>query len=180
VNILNVAAQLARVILGTGLALLLAACATKPEIRSDYDRSANFATYHTFTIMQRQHPGIQDPLVAIHVEEAITQELQRRGYVLVADSTTADFTVDFTLGTKDRIAINSYPGPYAGPLFWGSGIDVHQYSEGTLSIDVFDQRTERPVWHGSAQKELVHKDLDQPSAATREAVSSVLARFPPA
>ena len=54
--------------------------------------------------------------------------------------------------------------PYAGPLYlgyygwwgrpyWGRDVDVRQYREGTLSIDLFDVRTHRPVWHDWAKKE---------------------------
>ena len=183
-NRVNAAAQLARVILGASSAFLLACCATKPEIASDYDRSANFAIYHTFTLMHREHPAIPNPLVAIRAEEDITLELQRRGYTLTADPTSADFTVDFTIGAAERTDISSYPAAYSGPWFlggpyWGGNINVRQYREGTLAIDIFDGHTHRPVWHGWAHNDLTHEDLEQPAEPVSKAVSSVLARFPP-
>ncbi|MBV9316751.1 MAG: DUF4136 domain-containing protein [Gammaproteobacteria bacterium] len=171
--------QLARTVLGAGAALVLAACATQAEISSDYDRSANFRDFHTFTVTQRPHPGISNPLVAVRVEEDITAALQRSGYVLVADPAKADFSVDFTIGAQDRMDVHSYPSALPGGPVWGSNLDVRQYREGTLTIDIFEQRTHRPVWHASAQKELTQKDLEQPAAAVNEAVSSVLAKFPP-
>lgn len=178
-------APLVRGILLMGTAFLLASCATKPEIASDFDRSANFAAYHTFTLLQREHRGIPNPLVAIRVQEDITQELQRRGFTLAADPASADFAVDFSVGAEERTDVRSYPAAYAGPWllaspYWGSNIDVRQYREGTLAIDIFDQHTHRPVWHGSAQKELTRKDLEQPAEPISEAVNSVLAKFPPA
>ena len=51
-----VTAQL-RPLFGLGATFLLASCATL-QVGSDYDRSANFSTYHTFTLMQREHRGI--------------------------------------------------------------------------------------------------------------------------
>ena len=173
-------ARLARTFLGTSAALVLAACANQAEISSDYDRSANFGAFHTFTLIQRPHPGISNPLVAVRVEEDITAALQRSGYTLAADAASADFLVDFTVGAQDRLDVHSYPTALpAGPL-WGSSLDVRQYREGTLAIDIIDQRTHRPVWHASAQKELTRKDLEQPAEPVNEAVSSVLAKFPPA
>ena len=179
-------ARLARAQLGIGAAFLLASCTTTPEIASDYDRSANFATYHTFTLMQREHRGLPNPLMAIRAEEDITQELQRRGYALATDARSADITVDFTLGSQERTEINSYPETYPGPgllagAYRGSNIDVrHQYREGMLAIDVFDGHTHRPVWHGRSQKELTRKDLEQTAEPISKAVRSVLAKFPPA
>jgi hypothetical protein len=37
-----------------------------------------------------------------------------------------------------------------------------------------------PVWHGCAQEELTRKDLEQPAEPISKAVSSILAKFPPA
>jgi Domain of unknown function (DUF4136) len=180
----HVTAQLARAASGLSAACLIAACTTL-HVGNDYDRTANFGTYHTFTLLQREHPGIPNPLVATRVEEDIKQELQRRGYALTADATSADFVVDFTIGSQERTDISSYPAAYAGPWFvggpyWGGTIDVRQYHEGTLGIDIFDARTHRPVWHGWAKKELTQKDFEQPAEPVGKAVSSVLGRFPPA
>jgi hypothetical protein len=171
-------------LLAIATAFLLASCATTPEIASDYDRSANFASYHTFTLLPREHSGIANPLVAIRAEEDITRELERRGYTLATDPASADFAVDFTIGSQERTDIHSYPSAYAGPWFlggpyWGSNIDVRQYRAGTLAIDIFDGHSHRPVWHGWAEKELARKDLEQPAEPIGKAVSSILAKFPP-
>ena len=173
-------ARSAAVFFGAGVALMLAACAAQTEISSDYDRSANFAAFHTFALNQREHHGIPNPLVAVRVEQEITESLQRNGYTLAADPMSADFLVDFSIGAQDRLDIHSYPTALpVGPM-WGNSLDVRQYREGTLNIDIFDQRTRRPVWHASAQKELSQKDLEQPAEPVHEAVTSVLAKFPPA
>jgi hypothetical protein len=177
---LDVKARL-RAMFGLGATFLLASCATL-QVGSDYDASAQFANYHTFTLMQREHKGIRNPLVATRAEEDIKQELQRRGYTLAAAPASADFTVNFSIGAEDRINISSYPAAYAGPLWggWGSNLDVRQYHEGTLGIDIFDAHTQWPVWHGWAKKELTQKDFEQPAEPISNAVSSVLAKFPPA
>jgi hypothetical protein len=166
--------------LGVCAAFLLASCETV-QVASDYDRSANFANYHTFTITQREHKGIPDPLVAARAEDDIKQGLQRRGYTLATDPASADFTVDFSIGAKDRIDINSYLAMYGGPFIggWGNNVDVRQYQEGTLAVDIFDGRTHRPVWHGWAKKAVSRKDIEQPAAPVSKAVDSVLGKFPP-
>jgi hypothetical protein len=68
---------------------------------------------------------------------------------------------------------------WAGAL-GGKDIDVRQYREGTLAIDVFDVHDRRPVWHGWAQKELTRKEVEQSAAPVHDAVQSVLAKFPSA
>jgi uncharacterized protein DUF4136 len=173
--------------------VLIEGCATL-QVGSDYDRSASFANFHSFTLMKREHHGANagtSPLVVQRADDAIKAELQRKGYTLSADPAAADFAVDFTIGSQERTDINSYPDPYVGPgwgwgrrgwwggPYWGDNLDVRQYREGTLSIDIFDAHGHRPVWHGWAKKELSRSDIEQSEEPIRKAVQSVLARFPP-
>jgi len=172
---------------------LVTGCATL-QVGSDYDRSVSFANDHSFTLMKREHHGKEgstNPLVVQRAEDAIKAELVRKGYQLTSDPAAADFTVDFTIGSQERTDINSYPDPYVGPgwgwgrrgwwggSYWGSDVDVRQYREGTLSIDIFDARSHRPVWHGWAKKELSRSDIEHSEEPIRKAVQAVLAKFPP-
>lgn len=179
--------------IGCALALLLGmgACATL-RVGSDYDRSASLTGYRTFAWMPaHMNPDESpNPLVAQRAHDAIEQALTAKGYQLVSDAAAADFVVDFTIGSRERTDIHSYPAPYAGPWFgrysywwgapyWGSEVDVRQYRQGTLSVDIFDGHTHRPVWHGWAQKELTRADIEHSASSIREAVDAVLAQFPP-
>lgn len=167
--------------------LLLQSCATI-RVGSDFDRAANFSGYHSFSWMAREHHGSRNPLVVQRARDAIQAELVRKGYVDVGESGTADFVVDFTIGARDRTDVQSFPEPYGGAYwtypgwwgpYWGSSVDVRTYREGTLSIDVFDARSHRPVWHGWAKKELTSSDMEHSEAPIRAAVESVLSQFPP-
>lgn len=174
------------------LAVTLASCSTL-KVGYDFDRQASFASYHTFTMMQRQHPRVRNPLIVARAQDAIIEALRRKGYQQATDPATADFSVDFTIGSHERTDINSYPEPYAiggwggwgwgpgwwGGPYWGNNLDIHQVREGTLSIDVFDARTHKPVWHGWAKKDLTDKDIEQSEGPIRAAVDAILARFPP-
>ena len=169
-------------------ALALIGCATL-QVGSDYDKSVSFANYHAFALMQREHKDTDNPLVPVRAEDAIRDELTRRGYQLVSDPASADFVVDFTIGSQERTQVTSYPYPYAGPWwgggywwggpYWGGGIDTYTYQEGTLSIDVFDGHTHRPVWHGWAKKTLSQSDIEHSEGPIKQAVAQVLGKFPP-
>jgi len=169
-------------------ALALIGCATL-QVGSDYDKSVSFANYHAFALMQREHKDTDNPLVPVRAEDAIRDELTRRGYQLVSDPASADFVVDFTIGSQERTQVTSYPYPYAGPWwgggywwggpYWGGGIDTYTYQEGTLSIDVFDGHTHRPVWHGWAKKTLSRSDIEHSEGPIKQAVAQVLGKFPP-
>lgn len=167
--------------------LFLQSCATM-QVGSDFDRSATFSGYHAFSWMVREHHGSQNPLVVQRARDAIQAALTNKGYVAVSETATADFVVDFTIGARDRTDVQSYPAPYDGPYwgypgwwgpYWGTAVDVRTYREGTLSIDIFDAHTHRPVWHGWAKKQLTSSDVEHSEAPIRAAVDSVLSHFPP-
>jgi hypothetical protein len=142
------------------------------RVGSDYDHAADFARYHSFTWLPREDYGVRDPLVVARARDAIQARLEQMGYTNAADPDAADFAVDFTIGSRERTDIRTYPAPYAGPWYWygrrwwgysywGTGVDVHRYREGVLAIDVFDAKTHRPVWHGWAKKTLTRKDMER-------------------
>jgi len=155
------------------IALTLSACTTL-QGGSDFDQSANFSGYHTFAWMPRERYGSSNPLVVQRAQDAIQAELVHKGFSHVGDSAAADFVVDFTIGARERMDVHAYPAPYGGWYggypgwwgypYWGTELDVRQYREGTLSIDVFDARSHRPVWHGWAKKELTQADMEHSEA----------------
>jgi hypothetical protein len=174
------------------VALMLVSACTTLQVGSDYDHAASLQGYKTFTIMKREHHGSSNPLVAVRASDAIKADLQQKGFIEASDPSKADFTVDFTIGAQERTDINAYPEPYLGPTwgwgsmgwwggpYWGTSLDVRQYHEGTLSVDVFDTHTHRPVWHGWAKKDLTRSDIENSAEPIRKAVAAVLAKFPPA
>lgn len=171
--------------------IALAACTTL-RVGSDHDPAASFSAYHTYVWMPSRTKLYEspNPLVVQRAHDAIQDALSAKGYQPVSDASQADFVVDFTIGSRERTDVRSYPAPYGGPWlrggpywwgtpYWGSEVDVRQYREGTISIDIFDGRTHRPVWHGWARKELTPSDLEHSAGSIREAVDSVLTQFPP-
>jgi hypothetical protein len=180
----------ARVLGFAVVAIVVAACTTL-RVGSDHDPAAHFSSYHSYVWMPPHTNAYEspNPLVVQRAHDAIQDALSAKGYQLVSTAAQADFVVDFTIGSHERTDVESYPAPYAGPWFgrsywwgapyWGSEINVHQYREGTISIDIFDARTHRPVWHGWARKELTRSDLEHSAGSIRADVDSVLAQFPP-
>jgi hypothetical protein len=120
---------------------------------------------------------------------AVDKELMAKGFERAATDATADFAVDFTIGSRERTEVDSYPPPYAGRWwdlndwwghpYWAYQVDVRQYREGTLSVDIFDAHSHKPVWHGWAKKELTRSDIEHSQHPIAAAVHRILANFPP-
>jgi hypothetical protein len=171
--------------------LLLAACASTMQARSDFDPAQDFSAYRSFAWMQDAPlvvpPGTTStvsPLNRRRIISAIEAELGTKGFQQVADGASADFVLAFTAGARDRLDVQAYPSPYRGVWPWGrpyfgSDVDVDSYQEGTLAIDVFDGTTHQPVWHGRASKRITQNDVEGAAELIPRAVAAILADFPP-
>lgn len=186
------------------LAALVGACATTTEGLYDWDRDADFADYNSYAWIS-DHPLIVaegttrviSPLTERRVMGAVERDLAAKGYNKIADPDAATFVVTFTIGTRDKIRVDSYPDPYFRyawdwydphwahwsyyypPGYTTSRTVTRSYTEGTLAIDIFDGDTKNPVWHGWATRSIRDSDVENPEAAINEAVAAILANFPP-
>jgi hypothetical protein len=174
--------------LASACVIVLSACSTL-RVGEDFDHQASFTRYQSYNLMEREHHGTANPLVVQRARDAIEAELKRKGFAAAATAEQADLIVDFTIGSRDRTDIESFPSSSVAygwwdargwwEPYWGNGVDVRTYKEGTLSIDVFDSHTHRPLWHGWAKKELTRSDLEHSEAPIQTAVAAVLKKFPP-
>jgi hypothetical protein len=87
-------------------------------------------------------------------------------------------------GPFDTLHLEKHdPAGFRRPYRWGGAyyqdIDVRQYTEGRLAIDVFDGKLKRPVWHGFATKTISSADQADPQKAIDAAVAAIVAEFPP-
>ena len=179
-------------------ALLATGCAANKPI-VDYDQSTDFAAYRDFAFLS-EHPMIVtpdtppvSPLLEGRMMRVIDGVLASKGFTRVSDPESADFTVGFTVGARDKIRVQDYPPSYRvyyggrGGL-WGASyygafgareVDVQQYTEGTLAIDIYDVAEHKPVWHGVATKRVTDEMRRNPDESINEAVSAILEAFPP-
>ena len=172
----------------------LSGCAT---IRSGahHDESASFDDYQSFAWIADDPlilgGGSDQPISALakkEITQSIENELIAKGFVYQQDPDQADFVVAYTVGTRDRIVATSYPMAYRGVWGWhlyGSyyyqtEVEHRTYTEGTLGIDIFDGKSNEPVWHGWASKSVTSADRNDPSPAILKAVAAIIKRFPPA
>lgn len=169
-----------------GGVLVLVGCTTI-RAQHDYDATADFASYKKFSWIS-PHPlleGGQNPLLEGRLMRITQQILQAKGYQFVEQSDEADFTVAFTVGSREKIRVDSYPAAYRHPYAWRgypygvNNVNVRQYTEGRLAIDVFDVQRHGPVWYGWATKNITSGDQANPEPVLREVIGAILANFPP-
>ena len=155
-------------------ALLVSACAYGPTVRTDFDPAANFHAYRTYSWVDTAVPQGMNPLMFARVRASIDQALAARGYT---QANPSDFAISFTIGERDRIQVYDYGPFYPG---WGSpysSIDVDQYTERSVVIDIYDAQSRRPIWHGVGSDREYRDKIDY--AKLDRAVVAALAHFPP-
>lgn len=170
---------------------LLSGCATTLQGHADHDAAQDFSGYRTFAWIADQ-PMIApsdevariSPLNRRRIEEAVESQLGSKGFQKAGDRAGADFVLSYSVGARDRIEPQSFPGPYSGSWRWGYPYfghyaDVQVYREGTLAIDVFDGKTHQPVWHGWASKRVTERDVRHAAEQIPTAVAAILKNFPP-
>jgi hypothetical protein len=174
-----------------GLFALLAACQTRPEIRTQAAPGVDLASYHTYGFVEKPSTDTAGykTLTTKSLEKAVSREMQARGYAL---STHPDLLVNFKAASKDKVEGETGPGVGVGVGYggfgrgrygWGVGVgnvysDIRTVSEGSVTIDVVDRERNELVWSGTAVGRLTKKVLDNPGPAIDAAVTDIFARYP--
>ncbi len=173
------------------IAGILSGCATI-DTGSHFDETTNFAAYQSFSWIDDEPLISMDtaipisPLARNMIKSAIQSELSMKGYVFTDDLEKADFAVAYTVGTRENISIDSYPAHYRGTWGWHvpysyyyyQEVSAHTYTKGTLAVDIFDNKSGKPVWHGWAEKTVSSSDRKDPGPVIKEGVRKLFAAFP--
>ena len=186
-------------ILVAASALALSGCATTGRITTDFDQTQNFSQYQTFAWAGENKAVILGARVApamveAQISRAIVDDLSAKGYRFTDNLQEADFAVSFTIGTRDGTDIRQtpdyfwaerarwswgnvyWPGPAIAPV---TRTTLHEYTEGTLSVDIYDVKKREPVWHGAGTRNLSRAELRGEKNTVTEDVRLILTGFPP-
>lgn len=175
---------------------LLSGCAA-PVAKVDFDQNTEIATSHYKTFVWLTDQKILasavdfNPVMKARIDKVIEAEFISKGYQLISDESKADFAISYSVGDRDQIQVTSYPVSYNNSFRWGgryhraryndvfltNETHVKQYTEGKLAIDIYDAKSQQPVWHGWATKRLTKDDKESPDAIIQHLVQQVLAQF---
>lgn len=170
--------------------LTLAGCASGPDVRTNFDRSVDFAQYKTFGFVSplgTDRGGYQS-LVSQTLKASTQRELQARGMRLV--DSQPQLLINFNGSLNDKLRVTTMPaypmggyygyrgGMYSAWPMYADQTTVSQYTEGTLNIDVIDAARRQLVWEGVVTDSVTQKDLDNVQTAIDKAVASAFAKYP--
>lgn len=171
------------------LVVLASGCSSGPNIRSDYDKGADFASYRTYDFVQNagSNTGNYQSLFSQYMETAIGREMQSRGYT---KSANPDLLVNFHANFEDKTKVTQTSTPnyggyygYRGYGAWGgygysNQTHVSQYTEGTFNIDLVDARKRQLVWEAVAVGRVDEDSFENLEQKVNEGVPQFFAQYP--
>jgi len=172
----------------TAVALtLLSVSVFAQDVKTDYDKAENFAHIKTFAIKIGTAWG--NPLGESRVLQEFDKSLVEKGWTK-ADEAKADALVLIHGATQVKRTVDTF---YSGGMYGGYGYggwagygggmsssttSVNEYTVGTLVVDIFDGKTKKLIFRGSATDEL----SDKPSKNAKKlekASDKMFKNFPP-
>jgi hypothetical protein len=172
----------------TALALLLVPALLSAQKTSyDYDKTADFTTYKTYSLRDGTKVGQQ--LIDDRIVSAIEAELALKGFKK-ADTNQDVFIVYHVAFDKEK-DISTYSSGYGGygayGWGWGGGwaggtatTQVRDILVGTLVIDVVDAKKSQVAWRGMGVKEVqTQAKPEKRDKSINDAVKKIFKNYPP-
>jgi hypothetical protein len=150
--------------------------------RVDYDHSANFSNYKTYSWLKVE---AQDSLWQDRIQRAVDDELMAKGWMRVP--TGGDAAVSAIGSTHNEQQLNTFYDNLGGGWGWrgfgdfGTGIattTVQNIPVGNLMVDIFDAHTKKLIWRGTAEKALSGK-AEKNEKKMQDEVRDMFKKFPP-
>jgi hypothetical protein len=130
-----------------GLLLLPAVFADEHNV--DFDPQADFSLFRTFSLgrgtIKSNMPELNDELVKKKIDEAVRNELTKKGLIEKApgDRPMSDLLVTYHLGSANRREVQTWIGPYGG-----AHRSVYHFTQGTLVVDLLKRPSRELMWRG--------------------------------
>jgi len=167
-------------------AALIASCSSGPKIYVNEDPNGSFDQYKTYnyegTLGTDEQKGYRS-VFSNYLINAMDREMQSRGYVLAADP---DLIVNFYVNTQEKIRTTQSPsmGGYYGyrggayGAYGGYDTTVTQYTEGTVNIDLVDNRKDVLAWEGVIVGRITDKVRENLEEASNAVIAEAMEKYP--
>lgn len=163
-----------------GLVLSLASALLGQQVKTDYDRGANFGQYKTYSWEQVK---TKNPLDVDRIKNAVNTALQAKGWAQVDSG--GDVSVVAMEITRQQQTLNTFYDGFGGGWGWRGFGDLGEsttstdtYTEGTLVLDLFDAKTKKLLWRG-ASTDTISNNSEKNIKNLDKGVQKMFHDFPP-
>lgn len=157
------------------------------EVKTDYDRSADFGRYKTFCW---QKVETKNSLWIERIKTAVGSALIEKGWTQAEPNSGCDVAIVAIEMKRNHDTVNTFYDSFGGGWggwgwrgFGGDGFGqstttTETYQTGTLIVDLFDAKTKNLVWRGSATDTLSTKS-DKNIKKLQSSARKLFEHFPP-
>lgn len=160
------------------LVLLLVSCSTV-RVATDYDTKADFNQYKTFAFYKKGIDKVDiSDLDKRRILRAIEAEMLAKG---MTKSENPDVIVNIFAKSIKKVKVYDDYNYFWRPWYYGPnfGTRIKQYNEGTLFVDLIDNKKKELVWQGIGSGALVMNNPAKKDARIKEFVGEIMAKYPP-
>jgi len=160
------------------LGFLGVACSSSFKISSDYDKQANFANYKTYKFTDETNNLPMTELNRRRLLTAASTALAAKGFT---PSDNPDVLVNIQANIANKQTATAYNNNYYGSGYayrWGGGfstttINVEDYKEGTLFMDIIDNKNKQLVWQGRGTG-VIDDNIDKREGEINKVVNGIM------
>ena len=172
------------------LVLMLTGTAAAQDVRFNYDKSANFATFSTYKWVVIPGAAKLSDLADKQIKASVDAELSRKGLVR-SESDTAQLYIGYQAAINQEKEYTSYdtgwgygPGWYGGGMYAGGGGmttgTTSTINIGQIVLDMYAASPRTLVWRGVVSKTLDEKAKPEKQQKNLDkAVVKLLKNYPP-
>ena len=168
------------ILLSIAMFLALTAASFAQQVKTDYDHSANFGQYKTYSWEKVQ---TKDPLLVDRIKDAVNAALTAKGWTQVDSG--GDVSVGAVEITQEQQTLNTFYDGFGGGRRWGgfggfgdATTTTETYKVGSLVVDLLDAKTRNLIWRGSSSDTL-SDNADKNTKNLDKGVQKMFAHFPP-
>src|SRR5258708_1158485 len=163
-----------------GIALFSGAASLNAQVKTDYDHSANFASYKTYSWIKVQ---AGDSLWNDRIRQDVDAQLAAKGWTKV--DSNGDAAVSAFRSTQDRQTLETFYDGFGGGWRWrgfgGTSLSTtttEVTKVGNVVVDVFDARTQKLLWRANDTKNL-SSNADKNIQNLQKDINNLFKHFPP-
>lgn len=149
-------------------------CGLVYNITSDKENDIDFGKYKTYSILNHDHgfPTGANPINHQRLDRAIEFNMQELGY---EPARNADLWVAWFVKIEDKTQVDVYRNYYNR---WRSfdNVNVYDYKEGSLVIDIIDREAKMVIWHGKAS-DRVYENMPDVDKKIKKVVKAMFKQY---
>jgi hypothetical protein len=173
-----------RISILAGIVVLCATASFAQQVKTDYDRNADFNKYKTYS-WENVHTA--NALWVDRIKAAVNSALAAKGWTQVDSG--GDVSIMAMEMSQSHQTLNTYYDNFGGGWGWrgwgglgdsfgDSTTTEDTYKVGTLVVDLFDAHTKKLIWRGSASDTLSDKSAKNIKNLDK-GVDKMFGHFPP-